>query len=68
MNYRLSVKGKVPEGDWMKYTIVVTVKWIDQKIIEMYFQYLSQSDKNLMLFGTQSFTSFYSIPLFFKVF
>ena len=44
---RLTVKGKVPEGDWLNYTIKVTVKWIDQYIIEMYVQHISS--KNFQL-------------------
>ena len=35
---RLSKKGEVPEGEWLNYTIIVMVEWIDQMIIEMYRQ------------------------------
>ena len=32
-------KGEVPEGDWLNYTVKVTVTWYDQVIIEMFVQH-----------------------------
>ena len=42
----LSVKGEVPEGDWLNWAVKVTVKW---KIIEIYDQHGEQEFRHLVL-------------------
>ena len=38
-------KGEDPEGDWLNYTVKVTIKWIDQLIIEMFLQHFIISEQ-----------------------
>ena len=36
---RPSKEGEVSEGDWLNYTVKITVQWFGQEIIEMFVQH-----------------------------